>query len=194
MVVLTDGRDEDNPGTGPGSTRTWDQVVGLLREIDVTAFAVGLGTKIDPERLTNTSPRDRVESRLQSFVRLKGYRSACVVDLAGNVVAAAGSTAAAGLAGPVLARISGMGRGLLDLFHTGSGPMVVSAATSGRDGVPTHGFQTAPDHVGETGTPERLGENDYRGVPVLSANRRIAGTPWTLVVKIDRGEAEDALG
>ncbi len=52
VVVLTDGRDEDNPGTGPGSTRTWEQVVGLLREIDVTVFAVGLGTKIDPERLT----------------------------------------------------------------------------------------------------------------------------------------------
>ncbi len=51
IVVLTDGRDEDNPGTGPGSTRTWEQVVGLLREIDVTVFAVGLGTKIDPERL-----------------------------------------------------------------------------------------------------------------------------------------------
>jgi VWFA-related protein len=52
IVVLTDGRDEDNPDTGPGSTRTWEQVVGLLREIDVTLFAVGLGTKIDPERLT----------------------------------------------------------------------------------------------------------------------------------------------
>ncbi len=52
VVVLTDGRDEDNPGTGPGSTRTWEQVIGLFREIDVTAFAVGLGTKIDPTRLT----------------------------------------------------------------------------------------------------------------------------------------------
>jgi VWFA-related protein len=51
IVVLTDGRDEDNPGTGPGSARTWEQVVGLLREIDVAVFAVGLGTKIDPERL-----------------------------------------------------------------------------------------------------------------------------------------------
>lgn len=51
IVVLTDGRDEDNPGTGPGSARTWEQVVGLVREIDVTVFAVGLGTKIDPERL-----------------------------------------------------------------------------------------------------------------------------------------------
>lgn len=52
VVVLTDGRDEDNPGTGPGSTRSFEQVIGLFREIDVTAFAVGLGTKIDPERLT----------------------------------------------------------------------------------------------------------------------------------------------
>jgi Ca-activated chloride channel family protein len=52
VVVLTDGRDEDNPGTGPGSTRTWEQVIGLFREVDVTAFAVGLGTKIDPERLS----------------------------------------------------------------------------------------------------------------------------------------------
>jgi VWFA-related protein len=51
IVVLTDGRDEDNPGTGPGSTRTWEQAVGLVRETDVSVFAVGLGTKIDPERL-----------------------------------------------------------------------------------------------------------------------------------------------
>jgi VWFA-related protein len=51
IVVLTDGRDENNPGTAPGSTRTWEQVVGLVREVDVTVFPVGLGTKIDPERL-----------------------------------------------------------------------------------------------------------------------------------------------
>ena len=25
VVILTDGRDEDNPGTGPGSIRTWDR-------------------------------------------------------------------------------------------------------------------------------------------------------------------------
>ncbi len=52
IVVLTDGRDENNPGTAPGSTRTWEQVVGLVREVDVTVFPVGLGTKIDPERLS----------------------------------------------------------------------------------------------------------------------------------------------
>lgn len=52
VVVLTDGRDENNPGTGPGSTRTYDDVTKALRESDVTVFTVGLGTKIDPERLT----------------------------------------------------------------------------------------------------------------------------------------------
>ena len=51
VVILTDGRDEDNPGTGPGSIRTWDSVLRLLQDQDVTMFPVGLGTKIDPERL-----------------------------------------------------------------------------------------------------------------------------------------------
>ena len=51
VVVLTDGRDEDNPGTGPGSVRTWDSVLRLLQDQDVTIFPVGLGTRIDPERL-----------------------------------------------------------------------------------------------------------------------------------------------
>jgi Ca-activated chloride channel homolog len=51
VVILTDGRDEDNPGTGPGSIRTWDNVLRLLQDQDVTMFPVGLGTKIDPERL-----------------------------------------------------------------------------------------------------------------------------------------------
>ena len=51
VVILTDGRDEDNPGTGPGSVRTWDSVLRLLQDQDVTMFPVGLGTKIDPERL-----------------------------------------------------------------------------------------------------------------------------------------------
>jgi VWFA-related protein len=52
VVILTDGRDEDNPGTGPGSARTWDSVLRLLQDQDVLMFPVGLGTKIDPERLT----------------------------------------------------------------------------------------------------------------------------------------------
>jgi len=51
LVVLTDGRDENNPGTAPGSLRTFDDVVQLLHSVEATVFPVGLGTKIDPERL-----------------------------------------------------------------------------------------------------------------------------------------------
>jgi VWFA-related protein len=51
VVILTDGRDEDNPGTGPGSVRSWESVLRLLQDEDVTMFPVGLGTRIDPDRL-----------------------------------------------------------------------------------------------------------------------------------------------
>jgi VWFA-related protein len=52
VVVLTDGRDEDNPGTGPGSNRTWEDVLRLMQDQDVTMFPVGLGPRIDADRLT----------------------------------------------------------------------------------------------------------------------------------------------
>ena len=32
VVVLTDGRDENNPGTGPGSVRNYDDVLALAKE------------------------------------------------------------------------------------------------------------------------------------------------------------------
>jgi VWFA-related protein len=51
VVILTDGRDEDNPGTGPGSIRVWEDVLRLMQDQDVTMFPVGLGSNIDPERL-----------------------------------------------------------------------------------------------------------------------------------------------
>ena len=50
-MVLTDGRDEDNPGTGPGSVRGWGDVLHMLQQVDATVFAVGLGTKLDRDRL-----------------------------------------------------------------------------------------------------------------------------------------------
>ena len=39
VVGLTDGRDENNPGTAPGSTRTYDDVMKALRESEVTVSA-----------------------------------------------------------------------------------------------------------------------------------------------------------
>jgi VWFA-related protein len=51
VVILTDGRDEDNPGTGPGSVRSWESVLRLMQDQDVTMFPVGLGPRIDAQRL-----------------------------------------------------------------------------------------------------------------------------------------------
>lgn len=46
VVVVTDGRDEDNPGTGPGSLRSFGEVVALLRETGATLFAIGIGSQV----------------------------------------------------------------------------------------------------------------------------------------------------
>src|SRR4030095_7385220 len=47
IVVVTDGRDEDNPGTGPGSVHTLDQVLTTLKDVGATVFSIGLGAKVD---------------------------------------------------------------------------------------------------------------------------------------------------
>jgi VWFA-related protein len=51
LVVLTDGRDENNAGTAPGSVRPFIDVLRLAREVDVTVFAIGLGPNVDRESL-----------------------------------------------------------------------------------------------------------------------------------------------
>jgi Ca-activated chloride channel homolog len=47
IVAMTDGRDENNPGTAPGSTHTFADVRRQLKESGATMFAIGLGTKVD---------------------------------------------------------------------------------------------------------------------------------------------------
>jgi len=51
VVVMTDGRDENNPGTAPGSTRTMPEVLAQLKDSGATVFTIGLGTKVDVEPL-----------------------------------------------------------------------------------------------------------------------------------------------
>jgi len=48
---MTDGRDENNPGTAPGSTHTLADIRRQLKESATTIFAIGLGTKVDTEPL-----------------------------------------------------------------------------------------------------------------------------------------------
>jgi len=52
LVVLTDGRDENDAGTAPGSVRPFPEIQRLAFEIDATIFAIGMGPNVDRERLT----------------------------------------------------------------------------------------------------------------------------------------------
>ncbi len=62
VVVFTDGRDEDNPGTGPGSVHKLADVLGLLKESNVGVYSIGLGPKVDRETLEKVSQASGGES------------------------------------------------------------------------------------------------------------------------------------
>ena len=47
VVVLTDGRDENNPGTGPGSVHTFADVLNAIRGVDAMVFPIGMGPNVD---------------------------------------------------------------------------------------------------------------------------------------------------
>jgi Ca-activated chloride channel homolog len=51
VVLLSDGRDENNPGTGPGSARTESDLFTTLGNTDAMLYAIGLGPHVDRELL-----------------------------------------------------------------------------------------------------------------------------------------------
>jgi Ca-activated chloride channel homolog len=51
VVLMTDGRDEDNPGTGPGSRLTLAEVLKLQRDAGAIVFGIGLGNNVDTATL-----------------------------------------------------------------------------------------------------------------------------------------------
>jgi Ca-activated chloride channel family protein len=51
VVVMTDGRDENNPGTGPGSVRQFRDVAELIEDTGALMFGIGLGVNVDREAL-----------------------------------------------------------------------------------------------------------------------------------------------
>ena len=71
IVLLTDGRDENNPGTAPGSAHTFEEVLTLTREVGATIFAIGLGPKLD----------GAVIQRLAALSGGQAYFSANVTEL-----------------------------------------------------------------------------------------------------------------
>jgi Ca-activated chloride channel family protein len=61
-VVLTDGRDENAAGTGPGSTTTFDELLKTLRETQATVFTIALGSNVDRPRLERIAAESAGES------------------------------------------------------------------------------------------------------------------------------------
>jgi len=47
VVVVTDGRDENNPGNAPGSRHTLEELLAKVAETDTTVYAIGLGANVD---------------------------------------------------------------------------------------------------------------------------------------------------
>lgn len=57
VVVVTDGRDENAASNGPGSVRSWDDVLRKLQQSEATVYAVGLGSRLDRAALQQLADR-----------------------------------------------------------------------------------------------------------------------------------------
>jgi VWFA-related protein len=51
VVLVSDGRDENAPSTGPGSIRSWEEAMDSVRDAEATIYVIGLGARVDRERL-----------------------------------------------------------------------------------------------------------------------------------------------
>jgi VWFA-related protein len=51
VVVVTDGIDENADSNGPGSLRSWDEVLDKLQQTEATVYAVGIGSRVERDRL-----------------------------------------------------------------------------------------------------------------------------------------------
>jgi VWFA-related protein len=80
LVVLTDGRDENNPGTAPGSRHTLADVLADLHDTDVTVYAIGLGMKVDHEVLEKIASASGGESFFPQTVAELGEQYRRVID------------------------------------------------------------------------------------------------------------------
>jgi Ca-activated chloride channel family protein len=51
VVAMTDGRDENNAGTEPGSVLTFSELLANVKDADALVYLIGLGSNVDRERL-----------------------------------------------------------------------------------------------------------------------------------------------
>jgi Ca-activated chloride channel homolog len=79
-VVLTDGRDENNAGNGPGSTTTFDELLKTLRETQATVFTIALGSNVDRPRLERIAAESGGESYFPETVEALPAEYARIIE------------------------------------------------------------------------------------------------------------------
>lgn len=80
VVVMTDGRDENNPGTAPGSVHTLADVLSLHREVGAVIYSVALGTKVDHSVLDRLADQAAGQVYVATDVSQLGAQYAKVID------------------------------------------------------------------------------------------------------------------
>ena len=80
IVVMTDGRDENGPGTGPGSRHSVPDVLAELRSTDATIYAIGLGTNVESNVLETLAQQSGGEAFFPTVVEELGADYARVVE------------------------------------------------------------------------------------------------------------------
>ena len=100
VVLMTDGRDENNAGTAAGSRHTLKEVIELAREVDATVLPIGVGTNVDRsglERLAEVSggvanfPADATDLRAQFARTIENLRRRYVLGYVSTNVSRDGS-------------------------------------------------------------------------------------------------------
>jgi Ca-activated chloride channel homolog len=80
VVVMTDGRDENATSTGPGSTRSWDEVLATARTTGATVYAIGFGSNVDEERLLQLTTQTGGEAYFTNDISELGQHYQRIVD------------------------------------------------------------------------------------------------------------------
>jgi Ca-activated chloride channel family protein len=68
VVVLTDGKDENNPGTAPGSEHTLADVLELVKSVGAAIYPIGLGQKVEHSILERLAAQSGGEAYFPSDV------------------------------------------------------------------------------------------------------------------------------
>ena len=93
VVLVTDGRDENAASNGPGSTRSWEEALAAVADVDATVYAIGIGTRVDRERLEQVATLTGGEAYFTSDIaELEGNYRRIVEELHRRYVLAYTST------------------------------------------------------------------------------------------------------